>query len=222
MRTKGKMSIGAMGNHVYLRLRQCRQFKRLRQVMLQREGLFGLGHPEIMRELEITDKQRQQFGEVMQEMQKKMEPVMKSAQAGADVMKVKEWSQEERDASTQRNKRRNSAAHLPPGFKGEWWNDEDLALLGTLPDEEIAERTDPPEIRQPRSIVLLRSALWFKPRLLRLNRGVKRRQFRSTTLLELLSDLLPHRRSTPTCCALLIRARSRSGHALLVGAGYSQ
>jgi Spy/CpxP family protein refolding chaperone len=80
MRTKGKMSIGAMGNHVYLRLRQCRQFKRLRQVMLQREGLFGLGHPEIMRELEITDKQRQQFGEVMQEMQKKMEPVMKEAQ----------------------------------------------------------------------------------------------------------------------------------------------
>jgi len=33
-----------------------------------------------MRELEITDKQRQQFGEVMQEMQKKMEPVMKEAQ----------------------------------------------------------------------------------------------------------------------------------------------
>jgi hypothetical protein len=58
------------------------QFKRLRQVMLQREGLFGLGHPEIMKELEITDKQRQQFMEVMQDMQQKMEPVMKEAQKG--------------------------------------------------------------------------------------------------------------------------------------------
>jgi hypothetical protein len=58
------------------------QFKRLRQVMLQREGLFGLGHPEIMKELEITDNQRQQFGEVVQELQKKTEPLMKEAQKG--------------------------------------------------------------------------------------------------------------------------------------------
>ena len=89
MRTKGKMSIGAMGNHVYLRLRQCRQFKRLRQVMLQREGLFGLGHPEIMRELEITDKQRQQLVEIVQEMQKKIEPLMKEAQKGGNPKRIR-------------------------------------------------------------------------------------------------------------------------------------
>jgi hypothetical protein len=58
------------------------QLKRLRQVMLQRVGLLGLGHPEVTKELEITDKQRQQFMKFMQEMQKKMEPVMKEAQKG--------------------------------------------------------------------------------------------------------------------------------------------
>src|SRR3984893_16817263 len=61
-------------------LLQEEQFKRLRQVMLQREGLFALGHAEVMKELEITDKQRQQFIEIVQEMQKKIEPLMKEAQ----------------------------------------------------------------------------------------------------------------------------------------------
>ncbi len=43
--------------------------------MLQREGLFALGHTEVMKVLEITDKQRHQFVEIVREMQKKMEPV---------------------------------------------------------------------------------------------------------------------------------------------------
>jgi hypothetical protein len=64
------------------------QFQRLRQVMLQREGLFALGHPEVMKVLEITDKQRQQFVEVMHEMQKKMEPVVKEAQKGGKPEEV--------------------------------------------------------------------------------------------------------------------------------------
>ncbi len=58
------------------------QSKRLRQVMLQREGLFALGNAEIMKELQITDKQRQQFVEVVQEMQQKIEPLLQEAQKG--------------------------------------------------------------------------------------------------------------------------------------------
>ncbi len=67
--------------------------------------------------------------------------VKEASQAGGDAIKAKEWSQEERDAITQRNKQRNSAASLSPGYHGEWWSDEELALLGNLPDEEIAELT---------------------------------------------------------------------------------
>ena len=51
---------------------------------------------EIRKELQITDKQRQQFVEVVQEMQKKIEPLLKEAQKGGNpeeiqpkVMKVR-------------------------------------------------------------------------------------------------------------------------------------
>jgi len=78
-------------------LLQEEQFKRLRQVMLQREGLFALGNAEVIKELEITDQQRQQFFEVVQEMQKKIEPLLKEAQKGSKpeeirpkVMKIRE------------------------------------------------------------------------------------------------------------------------------------
>lgn len=83
-------------------LLQEKQLKRLRQVMLQREGLFALGHAEVMKELEITDKQRQQFIAVVQEMQKKIEPLLKEAQKdgkpeeiGPKVMKIRK-EQEDR------------------------------------------------------------------------------------------------------------------------------
>ena len=70
-------------------LLQEEQFNRLRQVMLQRDRLFGLlGNAEVAKELEIADKQRQQFGEVAQEMQKKIEPLMKEAQSGGNPQEI--------------------------------------------------------------------------------------------------------------------------------------
>ena len=66
------------------------QSKRLRQMMLQRDRLFALlGNAEITKELEITDKQRQQFGEVVQEMHKKIEPLMKEAQKGGNPQEIR-------------------------------------------------------------------------------------------------------------------------------------
>jgi hypothetical protein len=70
-------------------LLQEEQSKRLRQVMLQRDRLFALlGDAEITKELEITDKQRQQFGQVAQEMQKKIEPLLKEAQKGGNPQEI--------------------------------------------------------------------------------------------------------------------------------------
>jgi hypothetical protein len=65
------------------------QLKRLRQVMLQREGLFALGNAEIMRDLEITDHQRQQFGEIVQEFQKKIEPLLKEAERAGNPEEIR-------------------------------------------------------------------------------------------------------------------------------------
>ncbi len=70
-------------------LLQEEQSKRLRQAMLQRDRLFALlGNPEVAKELEITDKQRQQFVEVAQEFQKKFEPLIKEAQKGSNPQEI--------------------------------------------------------------------------------------------------------------------------------------
>lgn len=73
------------------------QLKRLRQVMLQHQGLFALGDAEVRAELEITDRQRDQFVEVVQQLQQKIETLMNKARNGSDpeeirpkVMKMRE------------------------------------------------------------------------------------------------------------------------------------
>ena len=58
------------------------QLVRLRQIKLQQQSLFALGHPEVQKELKITDKQRMQFMEVVDAMDKRIRPLMKEVQAG--------------------------------------------------------------------------------------------------------------------------------------------
>jgi hypothetical protein len=66
------------------------QGKRLRQLELQQEGPFALLHSEaIGKELKITDKQRKQFMAVVQEMQKKIEPLIKEAQSGGNPEEIR-------------------------------------------------------------------------------------------------------------------------------------
>jgi hypothetical protein len=71
-------------------LLQEEQFKRLGQVMLQREGLFALfARPDLGKELKITDEQRRQFMAVVQELQKKIEPLIKEAQSGGNPQEIR-------------------------------------------------------------------------------------------------------------------------------------
>ena len=65
------------------------QLKRVKQIGLQMEGLFAIGHPDVSKELNITDDQRRQFMTIVQELQSKMEPVFKQAQEGGDPQEVR-------------------------------------------------------------------------------------------------------------------------------------
>jgi hypothetical protein len=59
-----------------------KQKERLFQLQLQREGTFALlGQHESFRKMNITDEQRKQFMEVVQEMQKKIQPLIKEAES---------------------------------------------------------------------------------------------------------------------------------------------
>lgn len=66
------------------------QTKRLRQLELQQEGALALWEsPEVGKELKITDEQRKQFMVVVQELQKKIGPLIKEAQSGGNAEEIR-------------------------------------------------------------------------------------------------------------------------------------
>jgi hypothetical protein len=68
---------------------QDNQLKRLHQLELQQQGPFALGQPELVKELMITVEQRQQFAGVVQEMEKKIHPLLKEAQSGGNPEEIR-------------------------------------------------------------------------------------------------------------------------------------
>ena len=81
------------------------QFKRFQQLELQHEGPPALFRPEIAKELKIKDEQRSQFMVLIQDMQKKIEPLMKEAKSGGNpeeirpkVLKMRQDCQEKMEA----------------------------------------------------------------------------------------------------------------------------
>ena len=65
------------------------QLKRFRQLELQLEGAFALGQPEVGKELKITNQQRMRFMAVVQDLQKKIEPLIKEAHAGGNPEEIR-------------------------------------------------------------------------------------------------------------------------------------
>jgi hypothetical protein len=69
---------------------EANQMKRLHQIGLQQEGVFAAFHsPDVAKELQITDEQRKQFMDILQELMKKVEPLIKEAQSGGDPQQIR-------------------------------------------------------------------------------------------------------------------------------------
>jgi hypothetical protein len=64
-----------------------------------------------------------------------------AAEKGAAAVKAREWTDEECDERSRRAIALNVGRTLVTGYRGAWWTPEDIALLGTVPDEEVARRT---------------------------------------------------------------------------------
>jgi hypothetical protein len=64
--------------------------------------------------------------------------VQANAEAGAEAIKAKEWTPAERQAKRDRAKRFDLGRHLWHCYPGPRWTAEQLALLGTLLDAEVA------------------------------------------------------------------------------------
>jgi hypothetical protein len=66
--------------------------------------------------------------------------VRAAAQMGACAVRGKVWTDEERAQRSRISLDLNLGQYLQPGYHGPHWTAEQLALLGTMPDEEVAAR----------------------------------------------------------------------------------
>jgi hypothetical protein len=67
--------------------------------------------------------------------------IQASAKAGAEAIKAKDWTDEECDARSESAKRLNLARHLRTRYHGPRWTPEQLAMLGTMLDADVARLT---------------------------------------------------------------------------------
>jgi hypothetical protein len=67
--------------------------------------------------------------------------VQAAAEKGAEANQAREWTEDEREQRRQMAAEKGLAAYLVPGYQGPLWTPEDVALLGTVPDDEVAQRT---------------------------------------------------------------------------------
>ncbi len=65
------------------------QLNRLRQVTLQQEGSFALGQEEVRKELKITQEQMMKFKAVVEDLQSKVQPLVKEAQSGGNAEEIR-------------------------------------------------------------------------------------------------------------------------------------
>jgi hypothetical protein len=64
-----------------------------------------------------------------------------AAEKGAEAMQAREWTEEEREQRRQMATDKGLVAYLVTGYHGPLWTPEDIALLGAVPDDEVARRT---------------------------------------------------------------------------------
>jgi hypothetical protein len=78
--------------------------------------------------------------------------VQAAAEMGAEAVKDRDWSEEEREARRRQAVEMSLGANLILGYHGPRWTPEDVALLGVLTDDEVAQRTGrtPEAVRQKR------------------------------------------------------------------------
>ncbi|MFL5329152.1 MAG: hypothetical protein ACJ8C4_09555 [Gemmataceae bacterium] len=80
--------------------------------------------------------------------------IRRNAKLGAEGIKRKEFTAEEREIKRQISVRLNTAQHLKPGYHGRWWTKRELSLIAKLPDREVARRVG-------RSESAVRTKRWF-------------------------------------------------------------
>ena len=67
--------------------------------------------------------------------------IQAAAEQGAEAIRARDWTEEERHQRRRVNAEKGLAQNLVTGYHGPLWTPEDIALLGTVPDENVARQT---------------------------------------------------------------------------------
>ncbi len=67
--------------------------------------------------------------------------MLAAAEKGAEAIKEREWSEKERHQRRRNAVENDLGRNLVTGYHGPLWTPEDIALLGTVPDEDVARKT---------------------------------------------------------------------------------
>jgi hypothetical protein len=66
--------------------------------------------------------------------------ILAASEKGAEQVRHMDWSADQREERRRSAVENNLGRNLRPGHQGEWWTEGELALLGTMPDHELAAR----------------------------------------------------------------------------------
>jgi hypothetical protein len=79
--------------------------------------------------------------------------ILAASAKGADALRGVPLSEEQVEQRRRSALENNLAQYFQPGYHGEWWTAEEIALLGTLPDWQVARRIERSQtaVRQKRA-----------------------------------------------------------------------
>ena len=81
--------------------------------------------------------------------------VLAAAEKGAEAVKAREWTGAEREQRRQVNAEKGLGRNLVTGYHGPRWMAEDIALLDSAPDVEVARQVG----RTPNAVRVMRDRL---------------------------------------------------------------
>jgi hypothetical protein len=81
--------------------------------------------------------------------------IQAAAEKGAEAFKAREWTEQEREQRRAAAIEKNLAQHLVTGYHGPRWTKRQLAMLGTMPDAEVAAKIG----RTPNAVRIMRERL---------------------------------------------------------------
>jgi hypothetical protein len=116
-----------------------------RDRLLQGQPVRGLRQVDIASSSDQENRRlttlRQDVGQARTRLVNKVRLMLAAAEQGAEAVKAREWTEEDRERRRQNAVEIDMGRYLITGYHSPRWTKQQLAMLGTMPDAEVAARS---------------------------------------------------------------------------------